>query len=159
MARNGRTGSIPVRSTSIPLGRNSERDFCIASLFRSVFCYTLAVNFHQNVQGVSVFCVFQRFPLHLGRFLGEKWARSNEQIPIFAISYLTHGQTHPSPTPALHVTHTRKRYQAGNSGSEGASCTGIQVQTAGEETAGKTGYDSTEIWSGIDGERMFLAWT
>ena len=29
MARNGRTGSIPVRSTTIPLGSYSERDFCI----------------------------------------------------------------------------------------------------------------------------------
>ena len=59
----------------------------------------------------------------------------------------------------MHVPHTWQGHQAGNSGSEGASCTGIQVQAAGEETAGKTGYDSTEIWSGIDGERMFLAWT
>ena len=35
MARNGRTGSIPVRSTTIPLGSYSERDFCI-------ICRTLA---------------------------------------------------------------------------------------------------------------------
>ena len=29
MASNGRTGSIPVRGTSIPLGSNSERDFSV----------------------------------------------------------------------------------------------------------------------------------
>ena len=31
MDSNVRTGSIPVRSTSIPLGRNSERDFCFCA--------------------------------------------------------------------------------------------------------------------------------
>ena len=150
--------SIPVRSTKTPLGRNSKRGFCIVSIFRSVSCYTLAVNFHQNVQGVSVFCVFQRFPLHLGRFLGEKWARSNEQIPIFAISYLPYGQTYPSPTPALHVTHTRKGYQTGDSGEEGPACTWVQIPAAGEETAGKAGSDVAQIRGRGDGERLFLAW-